>query len=671
VSRFAPTAAVLVALAALTSRARAEPAAQPGPVQTVLVEIEPGPAERGARLAAPVTVYLNMDGGIFSPGAPNDSRTNVASVTKLPVQVPRWDVPEAERAALLECVSDLFAPFGLTITDQDPGNAPHLEAVVGEDPTALGQLSTVAGVSPFLTNCGVIDNSIVFVFPLIVGNDPRRLCETTAQEIAHSFGLDHEYLCQDPMTYLTACGDKEFLFQDSVCGEFEQRDCKCGRSQNSARMLLDRLGRGDGPAVWMNAPSSGDLLAAGFPVQAVINHPPDALQLYVDGVLADTVSPDDNGEAYQFVEFDTADELRTGTHHVQVVARYADDRQAVSALVEVEGTPGEAVVSEGCAAGGGPGSAAGALLVLLAIALRRRGGRALVLVGLVASQAACQTSVFGSPSDDDIESGCRGAGEVSPAIGVLWSPPAGPCTATLIGDLTLVTAAHCVADAAAAANPIVIVLGGQQYIADAAEVYPEWPARAPADDVAAVIATRPIEGIAPLELAGEEPQEGVEFTLVGHGDWRPDDVRDAERQALVGAVTDVDDRSFSYDEEVEDGCLAGRGGGPALADGEPDRLLGVHGEDSRVMRLDRYACWLSCAAGPGLVADDCDCTRADFRPCGECGAEYLDFGSRSWSPCEPAEELHPCAEGQTCDATGQCVEPAESLPRSSRRTPSR
>jgi hypothetical protein len=678
VSRPASTAAaVLVALAALIGSLSRAAAGTGEPLQSVLVEIEPGPAsgERAAFAAAPIAVYLNTAGGVFSPGEPNDSRQNVSSVPDLSVEIPPWGAPAADQAALLECVSDLFAPFGLELTSEDPGSAPHLEAVIGGDPTMLGLMPTVAGVSPFLTNCGVIDNSIVFVFPLVVGNDPRRLCETVAQEIAHSFGLDHEYLCEDPMTYLTGCGDKSFLFQDSVCGEFEARDCRCSRSQNSARMLLDRLGRGSGPALWLNAPSTGDLLAAGFPVQAVINHPPDALQLYVDGVMADSISPDDSGDAYQFVDFDTADALRTGTHHVKLVARFGDEERSVAAIVDVEGTPPDSVVSEGCAAGGGGGAGAALLVAALALCLagrRRAAGLGLLLVA-AASQTGCQTSVFGSPSDD-IESGCRGAGEVSTAIGVLWSPPAGPCTATLVGTSALVTAAHCVADAAEAADPIVIVLGEEQYIADAVEVFPDWEAGAPADDVAALLVTRAVDGVVPLALTAEAPVDGAEFTLVGHGEWRPDEVRDAERQALVGAVTDVDDRSFGYAEEVDDGCLAGRGGGPVLA-ADSDRLLGLHGED-RVMRMDRYACWLSCATSPGLVDPDCDCTRADFRPCGECGAEFLDFASRMWTPCAPADDLNPCEDGLTCDADAQCVEPPEadpddSLPRTSRLTPSR
>jgi hypothetical protein len=114
--------------------------------------------------------------------------------------------------------------------------------------------------------------------------------------------------------------------------------------------------------------------------------------------------------------------------------------------------------------------------------------------------------------------------------------------------------------------------------------------------------------VEPLSLAAEQPTDGSEFTLVGHGEWSPEQAGDAERQAQVAAATDVQARAFSYQAEVEDGCLGGRGGGPVFPAGRTDRLLGLHGEDRRVMRMDQYACWLGCQAGvPDSVPGGCDC----------------------------------------------------------------
>jgi uncharacterized protein (TIGR03382 family) len=649
---------MVTGLACLLGGAAPARAQQSEELECVMSEVDASGAARSLRGGGGVTLYLNRDGGVFTPGEPNDSRTNITSVPDQTVAVPPFDGTDDEWEELIDCVGELFAPFALDITEEDPGDAPHYEAVIGGEPTAFGLAPTVAGVSPFLSNCDVIDDSIVFVFPSVVGADPRRLCETVAQEVAHSFGLDHQYLCEDPMTYLTGCGEKQFVFQESVCGEYGPRACKCSRTQNSARLLLERVGRSGRRSLWLSRPTSGDVLAAGFLVQAVVTHTPEALELYVDGIRVTTVAPEKSGDRFQVIDFLTNETLRPGTHHVEVVALYEDEERAVAALVEVEGVTARELVTEGCAAGGAGGAGAGALvLVLFLFQARRR--RSLLALALAAPLAAgCTSSVFGG-GPEEIESGCRGAGEVSAAIGVLWSGESGTCTATLVAPSALITAAHCVAGAAASNQPIVTVLGGRQYIAESVAVYPDWQPGASADDVAAVFLTQRVVDVDPLVVEAEEPEFDGAFTLVGHGDWTPQDPEDAERQAEVSAVSDLQARSFSYRDEAEDSCLGGRGGGPALAGGESDRLLGLHGEDQRIMRVDQYACWLACAAGPEVpaasVPDGCDCTRSDSRPCNDCGAEFLDFASATWSPCVPAEELRPCEAGLVCSEDGYCV----------------
>src|SRR5207237_5849116 len=96
------------------------------------------------------------------------------------------------------------------VTDRDPGNTPHIEAVFGGSPQDLGMPSSVGGVSPFSASCGVIEGSIVFAFTNVLSTSPQRICEVMAQEIAHSYGLDHELLASDPMTYLGYQGNRAF-----------------------------------------------------------------------------------------------------------------------------------------------------------------------------------------------------------------------------------------------------------------------------------------------------------------------------------------------------------------------------------------------------------------------------------------------------------------------------
>jgi uncharacterized protein (TIGR03382 family) len=68
-----------------------------------------------------------------------------------------------------------------------------------------------------------------------------------AQEIAHSFGLDHEMLPADPMTYLDYPGERTFQNEMASCGEFSDRACgingmMCRQRQNSVALLQQRLG---------------------------------------------------------------------------------------------------------------------------------------------------------------------------------------------------------------------------------------------------------------------------------------------------------------------------------------------------------------------------------------------------------------------------------------------
>lgn len=212
---------------------------------------------------AQLTVYLNRGGGTYSPGEPNDSRTNVSSVPDTPVSIPAWDVDEVVWGEVYTCVQDLFAPFGVVATDVDPGDGDHVEAVLGGLPGQLGLDPNAAGVSPFRTDCSVIDNSIVFIFPDVLA-ESRLVCEAIAQEVAHSIGLDHQYLCEDPMTYLTGCGAKSFRDVDAPCGEMEPRPCECGgEMQNSYRRLMREFGGLPGPEPALDTDEAGTVEPAG------------------------------------------------------------------------------------------------------------------------------------------------------------------------------------------------------------------------------------------------------------------------------------------------------------------------------------------------------------------------------------------------------------------------
>ncbi len=208
--------------------------------------VSPGPAQRSARAQSRV-LYLNREGALLSPGD-NDARTDRSSIVTQPVFITPWDIDDETWDDTMSCMRDMYARFDVVVTDIDPGDTPHIEAVFGGHPNDVGLPDEVAGVSPFTTDCSTIENSIVFTFTDVLPDDPQLMCEIMAQEIAHSFGLDHQLLAEDPMTYLEYDGNREFQDEMSDCGEFESRDCGidgsvCRSGQNSVALLTSRLGK--------------------------------------------------------------------------------------------------------------------------------------------------------------------------------------------------------------------------------------------------------------------------------------------------------------------------------------------------------------------------------------------------------------------------------------------
>ncbi len=250
-----------------------------------------------------------------------------------------------------------FAPFDVEITDVDPGNVPHFESVVAGHPNDLGFPNNVGGVSPFTIGCNVIPNSIVFTFADAFGGDPETICEVVGQEAAHSFGLDHELLASDPMTYLPYNGLQSFKDQTASCGENQTRNCglqgECGTGQNSYQMLMTRIGPNGGgagaPTVAITSPSNGATVAPGFTVSADASDTDGTVarvELWIDGALADsrTSAP---------FTFATSGTLSLGQHGVQTIAY--DNAGTASAPAEITVT----VAQSGGGGGNGDGSGGG------------------------------------------------------------------------------------------------------------------------------------------------------------------------------------------------------------------------------------------------------------------------------------------------------------------------
>ena len=366
------------------------------------------PAAPSAAGGAPTIFYLNKVGGTFRPGN-NDARTNYSSIVDSISQVPAWNPSAAGWQLIVDCHEELFDRWNVTITDVDPGNVPHYELVIAGSPQDVGMGQGIGGVSPYTYDCSVIPNSIVFTFAEVYGNDYRSICETSAQEIAHSFGLDHEFLCEDPMTYLYNCGDKSFQDIDAQCGEYSARECACGdQTQNSVTWLDERLGVDDDgpvnepPQVSITQPSNGDTVPPTFTVTATASDDVavNRVEFRIDGTLAST----DTTAPYSY----TTNALVDGSHTVEARAIDGASETALDTVTvdvdsgapeqpdagpggggdDPDAGPGgggggggggdddpddDGYITGGCAASGGAGAlTALALLGLIGIGRRRR-----------------------------------------------------------------------------------------------------------------------------------------------------------------------------------------------------------------------------------------------------------------------------------------------------------
>ena len=356
--------------------------------------------------AAGTILYMNRSGGTFTPGN-EDARSNRSSIIEQTSSVDPWNPGDATWNTVMTCVRAQFAPFDIDVTDVDPGTAPHVESVVAGSPGDIGLPNNVGGVSPFTVNCSIISNPIVFTFAAALPNDPQLVCEIVAQEVSHSFGLDHEFLCEDPMTYLTDCGAKTFQNVSSACGEYDARPCRiegqfdCGtETQNSYAMLAARVGLREGgvvpPALSILQPLDGATVGPGFMVMADASDDGGVVEveMRIDGtpVATSSTAP---------FEFAAPLDLELGPHVIELVATDGTSETTQSIAVQLSGgdsdgdgipdapdgdapdTDGDGIPDDvedgsatgpvigGCAAGGGAGGPA-ALLLLLGLALVRR-----------------------------------------------------------------------------------------------------------------------------------------------------------------------------------------------------------------------------------------------------------------------------------------------------------
>ncbi len=245
-----------------------------------------------AQAAGYYLLYVNRcEGGeTISSAGFEDSRTNSSTIISRTTTFPAYPGSDASWTLLMSEVRSILTPFGIEITDQDPGATPHTE-IIACGQSFLGP--SVLGVAPF--GCGLVANAIGYAFAEEHFNE-RQLAETVAHEAGHTWTLNHLYDCADPMTYLDGCGDKSFQDTALSCagvaqnGAWQVEACSCGGStQNSYQTLLGYFGPNNNsfPVLSLLQPADNALLGPGFAILGSSSgtNGGEGTEIYIDGVL--------------------------------------------------------------------------------------------------------------------------------------------------------------------------------------------------------------------------------------------------------------------------------------------------------------------------------------------------------------------------------------------------
>lgn len=193
-------------------------------------------------------IWVNMEGGTYTgTRSSDDSAQRRSWIIGKRGYSSRQFKPygtAAEQEQVFNGVRDLFARFNVLVTRQRPTSGDFVDCIVTASPgSTIG--CSCGGIAPMRNNCSVITKAIVFVFASRLGST-RRVAEVAAQEIGHAFGLEHEMLKEDPMSYLAYSQGKTFQDKYASCGEYQARACQCGGTQNSVQALLRRFGPREG-----------------------------------------------------------------------------------------------------------------------------------------------------------------------------------------------------------------------------------------------------------------------------------------------------------------------------------------------------------------------------------------------------------------------------------------
>jgi MYXO-CTERM domain-containing protein len=247
-----------------------------------------------------------------------------------------------------------------------------------------------------------------------------------------------------------------------------------------------------------------------------------------------------------------------------------------------------------------------------------------------------------------------------PAVGILHSGSTG-CTATLIGQRTLLTAAHCVTNATSPdelLSPVEFLLDdGTGLTADEVIVHPEYQG-GNKSDLAVIRLSQPLVNIKAVLLSHQALAVGDVVELIGFGKTGETTGQFGVKRQAMNTIGKITSQIYSmYGAEHGNGNLCnGDSGGPTfITENGQEILVGIHstkggacGQEGHDMRVDAFSAWIKDAAA-GDVTFGTFQTRNTEPP-----ATRLDETIPSYEPNSAGGNGQNLSFGEACITHADC-----------------
>jgi MYXO-CTERM domain-containing protein len=172
----------------------------------------------------------------------DDARANRSHLIATPA-FPPFRGDRETRVRIAEAANALFADFDVSFTVERPAEGDYDLVLVGGSGTDVDLPATVLGAA-VLDCSNVQPNQIAFVFSDGIDGGPDVVARAVAQELAHTYGLEHTVDFGDVMYPLSIEGPATFVDADRDLAA----EPRCGRpTQNSRQRLLTAVGAWTGP----------------------------------------------------------------------------------------------------------------------------------------------------------------------------------------------------------------------------------------------------------------------------------------------------------------------------------------------------------------------------------------------------------------------------------------